>query len=134
MGFYGGVAVPPELVSGYLPFVIGPKDGGYVLDGDNIFSMINTIFEYDSHGKPIRQAAEGYNCELRAFAVEGRFPSETGEIKNPASIKSTYLYCIFATGNIPATATGTELRMDYRFNEEAINTIFGQKQWRQRGI
>jgi len=47
LGFYGGVRVPRWLSSQYLPFALSANAAIDFIDGDNIVSRINTIFEYD---------------------------------------------------------------------------------------
>ena len=86
------------------------------LSGDNIISRINTNFEYDADGKPLRQASGGYNVEAVPFNVEadmwlGMGPEAT------TRRKGFVLTAVFAIEDIPA---GTELRMDYGYTESMI--------------
>lgn len=86
------------------------------ISGDNILSRINTHFEYDANGKPIRQAASGYNVEGVGFDVE----VEEGQGTKSAR-RNMILTAVFATEDIPA---GVELRMDYQYSEGMIATLF----------
>ncbi|MGL6244005.1 hypothetical protein [Pseudomonas sp.] len=84
--------------------------------GDNISSRINTHFEYDATGKPLRQAAGGYNVETVDFKVEA------DQLVGDRIIRKHYvLNAIFATQDIP---TGMELRLDYAYTEGMIRDLF----------
>lgn len=90
------------------------------LSGDNILSRINTHFEYDANGTPLRQALGGYNVETVAFDVEVDMWLGVGpdaQIKR----KPFLLNAIFATEDI---AAGTELRLDYQYTEDMIRGRF----------
>lgn len=90
------------------------------LSGDNILSRINTHFEYDANGTPLRQALGGYNVETVAFDVEADMWLGVGpdaQIKR----KPFLLNAIFATEDI---AAGTELRLDYQYTEDMIRGRF----------
>lgn len=132
VGVYGGTVLPSGFFgpSGqtYTMLVSPPPAlGGFELgeprvhlSGDNILSRINTNFEYDANGQPVRQAAGGYNVEGVAFPIEadmllGVGPGATTKRKN------FILTAVFATENIPA---GVELRIDYQYTEAMIKTQF----------
>ena len=90
------------------------------LSGDNILSRINTHFEYDENGKPLRQAPSGYNVETVGFDVEADMWLGMGpgaQIKRKPFILNT----LFATEDI---AAGTELRLDYQYTEGMIKKLF----------
>ncbi|WP_112193175.1 dermonecrotic toxin domain-containing protein [Pseudomonas sp. LG1E9] len=90
------------------------------LSGDNILSRINTHFEYDENGKPLRQAPGGYNVETVGFDVEADMWLGVGpgaQIKRKPFILNT----LFAIEDI---AAGTELRMDYQYTEGMIKRLF----------
>lgn len=90
------------------------------LSGDNILSRINTHFEYDENGKPLRQAPSGYNVETVGFDVEADMWLGVGpgaQIKRKPFILNT----LFATEDI---AAGTELRLDYQYTEGMIKKLF----------
>ncbi|AZE59026.1 MULTISPECIES: NEL-type E3 ubiquitin ligase domain-containing protein [Pseudomonas fluorescens group] len=126
LGVYGGTVLPSQVGSpGGQTYVIvagaRPTPGKLGMEpieisGDNILSRINTHFEYDANGKPIRQAAGGYNVEGVGFDVE------VEEGQGAKSTRSTMiLTAIFALEDIPA---GVELRMDYQYSEGMIATLF----------
>ena len=88
--------------------------------GDNIISRMNTNFEYDISGKPVRQASHGYNVEPATFDVDADKvlgASADGRVtRKPYSINA-----FFATEDIPA---GTELRWNYGYSEDDIKIKF----------
>ncbi|NVZ81982.1 hypothetical protein HX836_09260 [Pseudomonas yamanorum] len=90
------------------------------LSGDNILSRINTVLEYDADGKPLRQAAQGYNVEAVSFEIEADLMLGVGESATPKR-KDYTLPVVFATQDIPA---GAELRMNYQYSDEMIKTLF----------
>lgn len=129
VGIYGGVVIPYDMSvrsESTFGMVVGHKlipDAGtfrpdpIFIIGDNITSRINTHFEYDAQGTPIRQATEGYNVECVPFQVEAEHATSA------AGKRTTYrLNTLFATEDIPA---GVELRMDYGYTERMIKTKFG---------
>lgn len=126
LGVYGGTVLPSQVGSpGGQTYVIlagaRPTPGKTGMEpieisGDNILSRINTHFEYDANGKPIRQAASGYNVEGVGFDVE----VEEGQGTKSAR-RNMILTAVFATEDIPA---GVELRMDYQYSEGMIATLF----------
>lgn len=132
VGVYGGTVLPAGVFgsSGQTYVIsVGSRatlDGGRLgsepvyLSGDNILSRINTTLEYDADGKPVRQAASGYNVEVVPFSVEadmwlGVGPGATTKRKNYV------LSVVFATEDIPA---GAELRMDYEYTEAMVKKVF----------
>lgn len=128
VGLYGGVIIPHSLpvttqstfgmVVGYelLPDAGSIRPDPIFIMGDTIISRINTHFDYDPNGKPIRQAAGGYNVECVPFEVEAVHASSA------AGKRTSYrLNTVFATEDIPA---GVELRMDYGYTEGMIKTKF----------
>ena len=128
VGLYGGVIIPHSLpvttqstfgmVVGYelLPDAGSIRPDPIFIMGDTIISRINTHFDYDSNGKPIRQAAGGYNVECVPFEVEAVHASSA------AGKRTSYrLNAVFATEDIPA---GVELRMDYGYTEGMIKNKF----------
>ncbi|MBJ2203207.1 hypothetical protein JFT43_22400, partial [Pseudomonas carnis] len=90
------------------------------LSGDNIISRINTLFEYDAQGKPLRQAPSGYNVEAVGFNVEADRWMGVGEGARTKR-ENLILTAVFATEDI---AAGAELRMDYQYTEGAIKNLF----------
>lgn len=133
LGVYGGTVLPEgffgpsgqtyTIFIGKRPVMRGGKLVGSEpvhLSGDNITSRINTLFEYDAEGKPLRQAATGYNVELVGFPIEADILLGVG-----AEVKSTrkdfVLSAVFAVEDIPA---GAELRMDYGYTDSVIKTQF----------
>ncbi|MPR01525.1 hypothetical protein F0169_05210 [Pseudomonas sp. MAFF 212408] len=132
VGVYGGTVLPTGMFgpSGQTYTMLvseRPVFGGMHmgrepvhLSGDNILSRINTNFEYDVDGKPVRQALGGYNVEAVPFDVEADMWLGVG----PEAIlkrKKFTLTTVFATEDI---AAGTELRMDYQYTEGMIKTLF----------
>lgn len=126
LGVYGGEAVPLHVALArkdpYLmpfrpvrpttPFAVNTQP---VLSGDNVLSRINTIFEYDAAGIPIKQAAAGYNTE----AVQFRVTTQVGETTPEKAI----LTAVFASEDI---APGSELRWNYQYSESTIRRLFPQ--------
>ncbi|UII72128.1 hypothetical protein LVW35_02810 [Pseudomonas sp. HN11] len=90
------------------------------LSGDNIISRINTLFEYDANGKPVRQARQGYNVENVAFDIEAQMLLGVGPEAKSVS-KKLLLNTVWAIEDIPA---GSELRMDYRYTQGMIKTLY----------
>ncbi|KRP58378.1 leucine-rich repeat-containing protein [Pseudomonas trivialis] len=128
IGLYGGVVIPYEMsvrsestfgmVVGYklLPDAGSYRSAPIFIIGDTITSRINTHFDYDPQGKPVRQASGGYNVECVPFQVEAEHASSV------SGKRTTYqLTTLFATQDIPA---GVELRMDYGYTESMIKTRF----------
>ena len=128
VGVYGGMIIPYGMSvrsESTFGMVVGykliPDAGKFRSDpifivGDTVISRINTNFEYDPHGKPVRQAAGGYNVECVPFDVDAEHAG------SPAGKRTSYrLNTVFATEDIPA---GVELRMDYGYTEGMIKTKF----------
>ncbi|WP_338483806.1 NEL-type E3 ubiquitin ligase domain-containing protein [Pseudomonas trivialis] len=128
VGLYGGTVIPygmsvrSESTFGMIVgYELAPVVGSFRADpiliiGDNIISRVNTNFEYDVHGQPVRQAPEGYNVECVPFEVEAEHATSA------AGKRTSYrLNTVFATQDIPA---GTELRMDYGYTEAMIKNKF----------
>lgn len=76
--------------------------------------------EYDADGKPVRQAASGYNVEVVPFSVEADMWLGVGPGATTKR-KSYVLSVVFATEDIPA---GAELRMDYEYTEAMVKKVF----------
>ena len=87
-----------------------------VVVGDTIISRINTNFEYDAAGKPIRQAAAGYNVDNISFNCRADLQLGDKLVRRQYSLNA-----MFATADIPA---GTELRLNYRYSENQIARKF----------
>lgn len=132
VGVYGGTVLPRGLYgSGGNAFTmtVGSRAvyeaGRYVtepvsLSGDNILSRINTRFDYDANGNPVRQAAEGYNVETIPFHVETDML--LGVAPAVKTVKKDFLLnTVWATEDIPA---GAELRLDYGYTEAMIKAEF----------
>ncbi|TFY89960.1 hypothetical protein DYL61_21365 [Pseudomonas nabeulensis] len=128
VGVYGGVVMPHGFSAGAVS-TFGMKVGSRVVSdagslrnesinlvGDNILSRINTHFEYDASGKPLRQASAGYNVEGIPFDVEAEHATS-----RPGVRSEYFLTAVYATEDIPA---GVELRMDYGYDEEMIKARF----------
>ncbi|KAA8560327.1 putative E3 ubiquitin-protein ligase ipaH7.8 [Pseudomonas extremaustralis] len=128
VGLYGGVILPRSLSvasEGTYGMVVGAThvvEAGtshtvpLFIEGDSIISRINTHFEYDASGKPIRQAAGGYNVESVPFTVEAEHATS-----RPGVRANYVLNAVFATEDIPA---GVELRLNYEYTEEMIKAKF----------
>jgi hypothetical protein len=80
------------------------QHGNMVVDGDNILSRINSIFE-EKDGVPKRQAKDGYNVERAAFRAQ---------LEDGSSI---VVQAFFALKDLPE---GTELRWNYGYSEAMI--------------
>lgn len=128
VGLYGGVIIPPGVsVASQSTFgmIVGHKttpdlmtlqpDPIYIV-GDNITSRINTNFEYDASGKPVRQAHGGYNVEGVPFHVQTEHATSRPGVRTPYMLNA-----VFATEDIPA---GVELRIDYGYSERIISSKF----------
>lgn len=127
LGVYGGEILPlfvararrdPYLmpIKGVRPTTPYALNTQWVLSGDNALSRINTIFEYDAAGQPIRQAPSGYNVEAVQFRVAVHTDS------NPSD--QMILTGLFASEDIPA---GTELRWNYQYDEATIRKLFSRQ-------
>ncbi|MBV4486453.1 hypothetical protein HU727_012705 [Pseudomonas sp. SWRI153] len=128
LGVYGGAITPTRFVQPHeqtfamlagVRLQYGP--GEFIPDplailGDTIMSRINSNFEYDATGKPVRQAKEGYNIELVPFDVEAQ-----QWIGKHLVTKDFILNAVFATRDI---AAGTELRLDYNYSEQQVSWAF----------
>ena len=84
--------------------------------GDNIISRINSNFEYNEAGKPIRQAPGGYNVETVPFDIEAQ-----QWVGDKQVTRDFILNTVFASQDIPA---GTELRLDYNYSEQQMSWAF----------
>ena len=128
VGLYGGVIIPPGvsvasestfgMVVGHQmkPDSLTLQPESIFIVGDNITSRINTNFEYDASGKPIRQAPGGYNVEGVPFHIEAEHSTSRPGVRTPYMLNA-----VFATEDIPA---GVELRMDYGYSERMISIKF----------
>lgn len=120
LGVYGGELIPHHVAAyrqdPYLldikPMPPPPAAPPLTLSGDNVLSRINTIFEYDA-GRPVRQAATGYNVEAARFDVDTQVGNH--------SLDRVSLMALFASEDIPAA---TELRWNYQYNEATIRALF----------
>lgn len=126
LGVYGGELLPLFIAKArrdpYLmavknvrpttPFAVNTQP---VLSGDNVLSRINTLFDYDTAGTPVRQAATGYNVEAAQFRVQ----AQTGDGPSEQLI----LTGLFASENIQA---GSELRWNYQYDEATIRDLFAR--------
>ncbi|NWA84142.1 hypothetical protein HX783_15280 [Pseudomonas sp. D2002] len=126
VGVYGGTVLPSQVASpGGQTYILlagsRPASGRLgrepiEISGDNIISRINTNFDYDANGKPVRQAAGGYNVEGVGFDIEA------DEVWGAKTTRTDFiLTAVFATEDIPA---GAELRMNYDYSEGMIETQF----------
>lgn len=124
LGVYGGETLPLFVARARKdPYLIAIKDirpttpyalnTQPILSGDNVLSRINTIFDYDAAGVPIRQAQSGYNVEAAAFRVN----TQTGN----SPFEQMLFTGLFASENIPA---GTELRWNYQYDEATLRKLF----------
>jgi hypothetical protein len=128
IGVYGGVITPKRFVRRHeqtfatlagMRFQYGPGHlipDPLVVLGDNILSRINSNFEYDATGRPVRQAASGYNVEFVSFSIEAQ-----QLMGKDLVTKEFILNGIIASEDIPA---GTELRLDYGYSEQQMSLIF----------
>lgn len=128
IGVYGGVITPARFVRRYeqtfsmlagMRLQYGPgqmlPDPLSIL-GDNIISRINTNFEYNEAGKPIRQAPDGYNVVAVPFDIEAQ-----QWVGDKQVTRDFILNMVFASQDIPA---GTELRLDYNYKEHQMSWAF----------
>jgi hypothetical protein len=53
------------------------------LDGDNMLSRINTVFDFDKYGIPTKQAKRGYNVDAQSFDALITAHGESVKIKLP---------------------------------------------------
>lgn len=128
LGVYGGAITPARFVQPHeqtFTMLAGVRlkygAGEFIPDplaimGDTIMSRINSTFEYDATGRPVRQAREGYNVELVPFDVEAQ-----QWIGKQLVNRDFILNAVFATQDIPA---GTELRLDYNYSEQQMSWAF----------
>ncbi|WP_231422410.1 NEL-type E3 ubiquitin ligase domain-containing protein [Pseudomonas sp. Leaf59] len=128
IGLYGGVVIPYDMsvrsestFGMVVAYKMLPDAGAFRADpifiiGDTITSRINTNFEYDAQGTPVRQATGGYNVECVPFQVEAEHATSA-----PGKRTTYRLNTMFATQDIPA---GVELRMDYGYTENMIKNKF----------
>ncbi|MDH0868192.1 hypothetical protein [Mitsuaria sp. GD03876] len=72
--------------------------GEVAVNGENLMSLMNTLFEFDADGRPAGHPAEGYNVTGESFAVRLRHGW------------SARIHAFRASADIPA---GTELRWNY---------------------
>lgn len=130
IGVYGGTVMPLK----YVPrseqtftmyvgqtFQYGPGHlipERLVVVGDNAISRINSNFEYNEVGKPVRQSRTGFNVEPVAFNIHAELLIGDSPVTKPY-----VLTAVFATEDIPA---GTELRMDYDYTDQEMSWVFGR--------
>lgn len=129
LGLYGGTLSPVRLIrrqeqtftmlaGSYVHY--GPGhfiEEPVVVVGDNIISRLNSNFEYDAAGKPIRQSPDGYNTQIVGFRVEADMLIGDRLVNRPYMLNA-----LFATEDIPA---GTELRWNYNYSDKEMKMIFG---------
>ncbi len=129
LGLYGGTLSPVRLIrrveqtftmlaGSYVHY--GPGhfvEEPVVVVGDNIISRLNSNFEYDAKGKPIRQLRDGYNTQIVGFKVEADMLIGDRLVSRPYMLNA-----LFATEDIPA---GTELRWNYNYSDKEMKMIFG---------
>jgi hypothetical protein len=94
------------------------------MSGDNIMSRINTNFDYDATGRPVRQSEGGYNIEPAYFAVHWVHSKAESHAPISGLPNSGYIAAYFAKEDIPA---GTELRVSYNYSEKAMADRFPKK-------
>lgn len=128
IGVYGGVITPARFVRPYeqtfsmlagMRLQYGPGQmlpDPLAILGDNIISRINSNFEYNEAGKPIRQAPNGYNVETVPFDIEAQ-----QWVGDRQVTRDFILNTLFASQDIPA---GTELRLDYNYSEQQMSWAF----------
>ncbi|WP_242208468.1 MULTISPECIES: SET domain-containing protein [unclassified Pseudomonas] len=128
IGVYGGAITPARFVQPYeqtfsmlagVRLQYGPGQmlpDPLAILGDNIISRINSNFEYDAAGKPVRQARGGYNVETVPFDIEAQ-----QWVGKQLVTKDFILNAVFASQDIPA---GTELRLDYNYTEQQMSWAF----------
>ncbi|WP_426204455.1 hypothetical protein [Pseudomonas sp. TWP3-1] len=129
LGLYGGTLSPVRLVrrqeqtftmlaGSYVHYGPGNLiEEPVVIIGDNIISRLNSNFEYDASGKPIRQSPDGYNVQTVGFKVEADMLIGDRLVNRPYMLNA-----LFATEDIPA---GTELRWNYNYSDKEMKMIFG---------
>ncbi|WP_413721659.1 hypothetical protein ACL2XG_17275 [Sodalis sp. RH24] len=115
VGIYAGVLVPEGVCDktvfdhDYLISIAADdQEEEIILDGDGIISKINTLVEYDEHGRPCRQARSGYNVEM------ARFPAIL------ANKRTVSVIAVFTLADIPA---GVELRCNYKYRDHEIRRL-----------
>ncbi|MFG6204589.1 SET domain-containing protein [Pseudomonas retamae] len=128
IGVYGGVIMPARFVRPYeqtfsmlagVRLQYGPGQmlpDPLAILGDNIISRINSNFEYNEAGRPIRQAPGGYNVETVPFDIEAQQWVGDKQVS-----RDFILNAVFASQDIPA---GTELRLDYNYSEQQMSWAF----------
>lgn len=128
VGVYGGVITPARFVGPHeqtfsmqagmrLQYGAGQfRPDPLAILGDNIISRINSNFEYDATGKPVRQAPDGYNVVAVPFNIEAQ-----QWVGKQLVTKDFTLNAVFASQDIPA---GTELRLDYNYDEQQMSWAF----------
>jgi hypothetical protein len=122
IGIYGGFLLPEksadDLTRSYffnasIPGV--PPEQHYSIDGSNLLCRVNTIFDHDEQGRPVKQADSGYNIGallLRVRLGENMYGLETA--------------CVAAFFNLEDDKTiqpGEELRLDYCYPPEIVRTL-----------
>lgn len=129
LGLYGGTLSPVRLIrrqeqtftmlaGSYVHYGPGHLiEEPVVVVGDNIISRLNSNFEYDAAGKPIRQSPDGYNTQIVGFKVEADMLIGDRLVHRPYMLNA-----LFATEDIPA---GTELRWNYNYSDKEMRMIFG---------
>lgn len=110
VGIYGGVLLTNAdriMISDrrYLAKCPHPNTQNYFVNGENVMSLINTTFEYDSHGAIIGQDEQQIN--LRPLSVQCK----------TAEGNSISLIVFFADGDIEQ---GSELRWNYGYAREDL--------------
>ncbi|MDR9865724.1 hypothetical protein [Pseudomonas baetica] len=128
LGVYGGTIIPLKYVrrqeqtfTMYAGATIRYGAGQLIQErlvivGDNALSRINSNFEYDATGRPVRQSPTGYNVGSVAFNVEAELI-----VGDKLILKPYVLTALFALQDIPA---GAELRMDYDYSENEMSWVF----------
>lgn len=129
LGLYGGTLSPVRLIrrqeqtftmlaGSYVHYGPGHLiEEPVVVVGDNIISRLNSNFEYDAAGKPIRQSPQGYNVQTVGFKVEADMLIGDRLVNRPYMLNA-----LFATEDI---AAGTELRWNYNYSDKEMKMIFG---------
>lgn len=117
LGVYGGEIKHADDARDdtYTLYVAHPRKE-MVIEGDNILSRLNTVYQYDESGIPCAQADSGYNVEFVSFA---------GELQHPiAGGQQIIVTAVFALTDIPANQ---ELRVSYGYDAGMIKkTLSGQ--------
>ncbi len=78
LGIYGGILLEGQnyqYTNDDTYLLRGRGDAIFTMDGDNILSRVNTILQYDEHGKAVAQATEGYNVDCAYFNTVLNFES-----------------------------------------------------------